>query len=162
MKEIREMVTQQMETAGFVRPTLFLVGAKFRLGYTCTSYPTKMDNAIAPMRRLGKRLAAENPEVGRLLRAYIAQIVLFAHRSGDQEPREVLLIHGVEVGTNKQQAAVFEALRDRTQDSMPFQKLEELRLHREAPTPEYPPLQAFVDGYLAFDWRQPCLSPSVR
>jgi len=151
LQEIKEMVIEQMETTGFVRPTLFVVGDKSRFRYICTSFPSELDDAIAPMYRFGKRLAAENPKVGRLLRAYIAQIALYTRHSGEQEPREVLLIHGVDAATNKQGAVVFEVLRDRSQDDMPFQKLTELHPHKDAFIPEYPPLQAFVEGYLAFD-----------
>ncbi len=42
------MVTQRMETNGFVRPTLFLVGSKSRLGYTFTSIPSHLDDAAQP------------------------------------------------------------------------------------------------------------------
>jgi hypothetical protein len=149
LQEIKQMVTEQMETTGSIRPTLFLVGEQSRFGFTCTSYPSELDDAISPMCTLGKRLAAENSEIGRLLRVYFAAIALFTSRSKDFEPREVLTIHGVDVATNKQTAVVFEVLRDRSQNSLPFQKLEEL--HNNAPVPEHPALQAFVNGYLSFD-----------
>lgn len=151
LQEIKNMVTEQMETTGFVRPTLFVVGDKSQFRYICTSFPAELDDAIAPMYRFGKHLAAENPEAGRLLRAYIAQIALYTRHSGAEEPREVLLIHGVDVATNTQAAVMFEVFRDRNQDSMPFQELKELRLHKDAPVPQYPPLQAFVEGYVSFD-----------
>lgn len=145
------MVVEQMKTTGFVRPTLFVVGDKSRFRYICTSFPSELDDATAPMYRFSKRLAAENPEAGRLLRAYIAQIALYTRHSRAEETREVLLIHGVDAVTNKQAAIMFEVFRDRKQDNMPFQELKELRLHKDASVPQYPPLQALVEGYLAFD-----------
>src|SRR5947209_8485069 len=104
LQEVRQMVTQHMETRGFVQPTFFLVGSKSRLGYTVTSLPGDLDEAAAVMFNLGKRLAAEHPEVGRLVRAYLAIIGLFTFPSDERAPREVLLIHGVETATNEQQA----------------------------------------------------------
>jgi len=142
-------VTRQMETSGFVRPTFFLVGSKSRLGYTSTNFPGDLDEAAAAMLSLGKHLAAEHPEVGKLVRAYLAIIGLITFPSDDRTSREVLLIHGVETATNEQQADVYEVLRDRTQHSMPFTALKEFP--SKDPIPEQPVLQAFVDGYLSFD-----------
>jgi hypothetical protein len=45
LQEIRQMVTQQMETSGFVWPTLFLVGTMSRRGHTFTSIPDDLDEA---------------------------------------------------------------------------------------------------------------------
>ena len=125
LQEVRQMVTQQMKTNGFVRPTFFLVGTKSRLGYTLTSLPSHQDEAAVAMRDLGKQVAAEHPEVGRLVRAYFASIAGITHQSDQQAFRELLLIHGVETATNEQQAIVFEVLRDRTQPSLPFKALKE-------------------------------------
>jgi hypothetical protein len=149
LQEVRQMVTQQMEAYGFVRPTLFLVGTASRLGYTCTSFPGDLSRAVTSMRSLGQRLAAEHPEVGRLVRAYFAAIGLFTFPSDERAPREVLLIHGLEIATSEQQAVVYEVLRDRTQHSQPFTALQEF--HSKDYTPEHPALQAFVDGYMSFD-----------
>src|SRR5437773_10013786 len=101
LQEVRQMVTQQMETSGFVRPTFFLVGSKSRLGYTLTSLPSNLDEATAVMPTLGKQLAAEHSEVGTLVQAYLAIIGLITFPSDDRASREVLLIHGVETATNK-------------------------------------------------------------
>src|SRR5712692_6402811 len=76
LQEVRQMVTQQMETSGFVRPTFFLVGSKSRLRYILTSVPGDLDEATAVMLSLGKRLTAEHLEVGKLVRAYLAIIGL--------------------------------------------------------------------------------------
>jgi hypothetical protein len=149
LQEVRQMVMRQMETNGFVRPTLFLVGSKSRLGYTLTSLPDNLDEATSLMPSLGKQLAAEHLEVGKLVRAYLAIIGLITFPSDDRASREVLLIHGVETATNEQQAVVYEVLRDRTQHSMPFTALQEFA--SKDPIPEQPVLQAFVDGYLSFD-----------
>ena len=149
LQEVRQMVIRQMETRGFVQPTLFVVGTTSRLGYTCTSFPAHLDEAEVSMRSLGKQLASEHPEAGRLVRAYLATIALFTFPTDERAPREVLLIHGVETATNEQQAIVFEVSRDRTQHSMPFRGLQEF--HSKDPIPEHPALQAFVDGYLSFD-----------
>lgn len=149
LQEVRQMGTQQMETSGFVRPTFFLVGTKSRLGYTFTSMPSDLDEAASIMTNLGKQLAAEHPEVGKLVRAYLAFIGLITFPSDDRSSREVLLIHGVETAINEQQAVVYEVLRDRTQQSMPFIALKEF-LSKD-PIPEQPILQAFVNGYLSFD-----------
>jgi len=149
LQEVRQMVTRQMETSGFVRPTFFLVGSKSRLGYTLTSIPDDMDEATAVMLSLGKQLAAEHLEVGKLVRAYLAIIGLITFPSDVRASREVLIIHGVETATNEQQAVVYEVLRDRTQHSMPFTALQEFP--SKDPIPEQPVLQAFVDGYLSFD-----------
>ena len=149
LQEVRQMVTRQMETSGFVRPTFFLVGSKSRLGYTLTSLPGDLDEAAAVMPSLGKQLATEHPEVGRLVRAYLAMIGLFTFRSDERASQEVLLIHGVETATNEHQAVVYEVLRDRTQHSLPFTALQEFP--SKDPIPEQPILQAFVNGYLAFD-----------
>lgn len=149
LQEVRQMVTQHMETSGFVRPTLFLVGSKSRLGYTLTSIPSDLDEAAAAMFSLGKQLAAAHPEVGKLVRAYLALIGLITFPSDDRASREVLLIHGVETATNEQQTVVYEVLRDRTQRSMPFTALQEFP--SKDPIPEQPVLQAFVNGYLSFD-----------
>jgi hypothetical protein len=149
LREVRQMVTQHMVTSGFVRPTLFLVGSKSRLGYTVTSILGDLDEAAVAMFSIGKQLAAEHPEVGRLVRAYLAIIGLFTFRSDERAPREVLLIHGVETATNEQQAIVYEVLRDRTQNSLPFTGLQEFP--SKAPIAEQPALQAFVNGYLSFD-----------
>jgi hypothetical protein len=89
------------------------------------------------------------PKVGRLVRAYLTIIGLFTFRSDERAPREVLLIHGVDTAINKQQAVVFEVLRDCTQHSLPFTALQEFQ--SKHPVPEHPILQAFVDGYLSFD-----------
>ena len=149
LQEVRQLVTRQMETSGFVRPTFFLVGSKSRFGYTLMSLPRNLDEATAVMPTLGKQLAAEHPEVGTLVRAYLALIGLITFPSDNRSSREVLLIHGVETATNEQQAVVYEVLRDRTQHSMPFTALQEFP--SKDPIPELPALQAFVDGYLSFD-----------
>jgi hypothetical protein len=150
LREVRQVVAQHMETNGFVRPTLFLIGSKSRLGYTMTSIPSDLDEAAAATFSLGNQLAADHPEVGKLIRAYFAVIGLVSLPfSDEQEPREVLIVHGVETATNEQQAVVFEVLRDRTQHSLPFTKLQEFP--SKAPIPEHPILQAFVNGYLSFD-----------
>lgn len=149
LQEIRDMITRQMETTRFVPPTFFLVGTMSRLGYTCTSFPQKMDEAVAPIRRLGQQLAAEHPEVGKLLCAYIAAIGLFTSLADERAPREVLTVHGIEVATNEQEAVVFEVVRDRTQHDMPFNSLKKL-LSKSA-IPEHSVLQAFVDGFLSLD-----------
>lgn len=149
LQEVRQMVTRQMEISGFVQPTLFLVGSKSRLGYTFTSMPSNLDEAASVMPSLGKQLAAEHPEVGKLVRAYLAMIGLITFPSDDRAPREVMLIHGVETATNVQQAIVYEVLRDRIQHSMPFTALKEFP--SKDPIPEQPILQAFVNGYLLFD-----------
>lgn len=149
LQEVRQMVTRHMEINGFVRPTFFLVGSKSRLGYTVTSVPGDLDEGTAVMLSLGKQLAAEHPEVGRLIRVYFAVIGLISFPSDDRVSREVLLIHGVETATNEQQAVVFEVLRDRTQHSLPFTRLQEF--HSDAPVPKHPILQAFADGYMSFD-----------
>lgn len=108
-----------------------------------------LDEAVAPMRRLGQQLVAEHPEVGKLLGAYFSGIALYTSPLDERAPREVLMIHGVEVATNRQEAEVFEVLRDRVQHSMPFEALKQL--HSNKPVPEHPVIQAFVDGYLPFD-----------
>lgn len=149
LQEVRQMVTRHMETSGFVRPTLFLVGSKSRLGYSLTSLPGDLDEAASVMSNLGKQLAAEHPEVGKLVQAYFAIIGLFTFRSDERAPREVLLIHGVETATNEQQAVIYEVLRDRSQHSLPFTALQEFP--SKDPIPEQPILQAFVNGYLSFD-----------
>lgn len=149
LQEVRQMVTRHMETNGFVRPSLFVVGSKSRLGYTVTSVTSDLDKAAGTTFSLGKQLAAEHPEVGTLVRAYFAIIGLFTFRSDERAPREVLLIHGIEAATNEQKAIVFEVLRDRTQHSLPFTGLQEFP--SKAPIPEHPILQAFVNGYLSFD-----------
>lgn len=46
LQEIREMVTEQMEAEGFIRPTVLLVGTKPRLGVTFTSFPGGLDAAV--------------------------------------------------------------------------------------------------------------------
>ncbi len=148
--DVKYMVTEQMKTSGFVHPTFFLVGSKSRLGYTLTSIPGDLDEAADVMLSLGKQLAAKHSEVGTLVRANLAIIGLISLPfSGEQEPREVLIVHGVETATNEQQAVVFEVLRDRTQHSLPFTGLQEFP--SKAPIPEHPILQAFVKGYMSFD-----------
>ena len=149
LQEVRQIVTQYMETSGFVQPTLFLVGSNSRLGHTMTSLPGDLDEATAAMFSFGKQLAAEHPEVGKLVRAYLALIGLIAFPSNDRVSREVLFIHGVEIATNEQQAVVYEVLRDRTQHSLPFTGLQEFPSN--APIPEQPILQAFVNSYMSFD-----------
>lgn len=149
LQEVRQMVTRHMEINGFVRPTLFLVGSKSQLGYAMTSIPGDLDEAAVAMFNMGKQLAAGHPEVGKLVRAYLAIIGLFTFRSDERAPREVLLIHGVEIATNGQQAVIYEVLRDRSQHSMPFTALQEFP--SKDPIPEQPVLQAFVNGYLSFD-----------
>jgi hypothetical protein len=70
----------------------------------------------------------------------------------EQEPQEILTIHGVETATNEQQAIIFRVLRDRTKHSLPFpfQALEEVPA-RDHLVPEHPLLQAFADGYMSLD-----------
>jgi hypothetical protein len=153
LQEIKEMVTEQMETEGFMRPTILLVGTKSRLGYTFTSFPGGLDAAVAKtMRRQGQQTALEHPEVGKLVRAYFAAIALLTPMADEQEPQEILTIHGVETATNEQQAIIFRVLRDRTKHSLPFpfQALEEVPA-RDHLVPEHPLLQAFADGYMSLD-----------
>jgi hypothetical protein len=149
LQEVRQMVTRHMEISGFVRPTLFLVGSKSRLGYTVKSIPSDLNEVAAIMFRLGQQLATEHPEVGRLVRVYFAMIGLFTSHSDEQEAQEVLIIHGVEIATNEQQAALFEVLRDRTQHSLPFHGFKEV--YADGPIPEHPISQSFVKDYLSFD-----------
>ncbi len=149
LQEVRQMITRQMQTEGFVPPTFFLVGTTSQLGYTCTSFHKDMDEAIAPIRKLGQQLAGEHPEVGKLMRAYFAAVGLRTSSSDEQPPQEVLTIHGVKVATNEQEAVLWEVLRDHNQHDMPFKALKEL--HPDGAVPEHPVLQAFVDGYLSFD-----------
>src|SRR5258707_9099695 len=153
LQEIKDMVREQMVAEGFMRPTILLVGTKSRLGYTFTSFPGGLDAAVAKtMRSQGEQTALEHPEVGKLVRAYFMAIALLTPKAGEQEPQEVLTIHGVETATNEQQATIYRVLRDRTKHSLPFpfQSLEELPI-KDRLVPEHPLLQAFVDGYMSLD-----------
>ncbi len=153
LQEIREMVKEQMVAEGFMRPTILLVGTKSRLGYTFTSFPGGLDAAVTKtMRSQGQQTALEHPEVGKLIRAYFAAIALLAPKTSEQEPQEVLTIHGVDTTTNEQQAIIFRVLRDRTKHSLPlpFQALEEVPV-KDHLVPEHPLLQAFIDGYMSLD-----------
>src|SRR5215472_4293899 len=104
LQEIREMVTEQMEAEGFMRPTMLLVGTKSRLGVTFTSFPGGLDAAVAKtMRSQGRQRAIEHPEVGKLVRAYFAAIALLTPTTDEQEPQEIVIIHGIETATDEQQ-----------------------------------------------------------
>ena len=152
LQEIKDMVTEQMETDGFMRPTMLLVGTKSRLGVTFTSFPGGLDAAVAKsMRSQDRQRAIEHPEVGKLVRAYFAAIALLTPTTSEQEPQEVLIIHGVETSTNEHQTIIFEVLRDHTKHSIPasFKALQESS-YRE-PMSAHPLLQAFVDGYMSMD-----------
>lgn len=151
LQEVRQMVTQEMEVTGFVLPTFLFVGTKSRLCYTFTSLPENRDEAATAMQDLDKQVAAEHLEVCSLVRAYFACIAGIARLSDQQAFRELLLIHGIDIATNEQQAIVFEVLRDHTQPSVPFKALKEFPIPGNAPVPEQPTLQAFVSSYLSFD-----------
>jgi hypothetical protein len=152
LQEIKDMVREQMEAEGFMRPTMLLVGTKSRLGVTFTSFPGGLDAAVAKtMRSQGRQRAIEHPEVGKLVRAYFAAIALLTPTTSEQEPQEVLIIHGIDTATNEHQTTIFEVLRDHTKHSIPapFKALRE-SFYRE-PVSAHPILQAFVDGYMSLD-----------
>ena len=135
-----------------MRPTILLVGTKSRLGVTFTSFPGGLDAAVAKtMRSQGRQRAIEHPEVGKLVRAYFAAVALLTPPIGEQEPQEILIIHGIDTTTNEQQTIIFEVLRDHTKHSIPapFKALRESSY--QEPMSAHPILQAFVDGYVSLD-----------
>lgn len=152
LQEIKEMVTEQMQAEGFMRPTMLLVGTKSWLGVTFTSFPGGLDAAVAKtMLNQGKQRAIEHPEVGKLVRAYFASIALLTPTTGEQEPQEVLIIHGIDTAVTEHQTIIFEVLRDHTEHSIPapFKALRESSY--QEPMSAHPILQAFVDGYQSLD-----------
>lgn len=152
LQEVKQMVTKQMEADGFIRPTILLVGTKSRLGTTFTSFPGGFDAAVAKtMRSQGKQTAIEHPEVGKLVRAYFATSALLTPTTGEQEPQEVVIIHGIGTGTGKHETTIFEVLRDHTKPSIfaPFKALQESSY--QEPASAHPILQNFVDGYMSLD-----------
>lgn len=141
-----------MEAEGFIRPTILLVGIKSRLGTTFTSFPGGFDATVAKtMRSQGRQTAIEHPEVGKLVRAYFASSALLTPTAGEQEPVEIVVIHGIETGTSKHETTIFEVLRDQTKgdDLAPFKALRESSY--QEPASAHPILQNFADGYMSLD-----------
>lgn len=152
LQEIKQMVIEQMEADGFIQPTMLLVGAKSRLGMTFYEFPGGFDATVAKtMRSQGKQTAIEHPEVGKLIRAYFAASAVLRPTTDEQEPQEVVIIHGIGTGTGKHKTIIFEVLWDHTKDSIPapFKALQESSY--QEPASAHPILQNFVDGYMSLD-----------
>jgi hypothetical protein len=152
LQEIKQMAIQQMEASDFMRPTILLVGNKSRLGITFTSFPSGLDATVeSTIRSQGMKEAIEHPEIGKLVRAYFAATALLTPTSGEQEPQEVLVIHGVEIGSDEHQTIIFKVLRDHAKHSIPapFKSLQ--KSSYQEPMSAHPILLAFVDGYLSLD-----------
>lgn len=152
LQEIKQMVTEQMEAEGFLRPTILLVGTKSDLGYTFTSLPSGFDAAIAKtLRSQGKQAAIEHPEVGKLVRAYFAASALLTPTAGEQEPVEIVVIHGIETDSGKHETTIFEVLRDHTKPSIPAPFKALRKSSYQEPASAHPILQNFIDGYMSLD-----------
>lgn len=152
LQEIKQMVAEQMEAEGFLRPTILLVGTKSRLGMTFTSFPGGFDATVAKtMRSQGRQTAIEHPEVGKLVRAYFAASAVLRPTTDEQEPQEVVIIHGIEIGTGSHETVIFEVLRDHTKPSIPAPFKALRKSSYQEPASAHPILQNFVDGYMSLD-----------
>ena len=143
LAEVEETAQQWLKTDNFVPPTLFLVGTKSRLGYTFVALPDVFDEQTKILvREAGKQTDKEHPEVGQIIRAYAALLMGAVPRDKKSPARELLLIHGMNIADNEQQAITFEVFRD---EHMTFKSFKQLPM--QYPIPEHPVLQNFVESY---------------
>ena len=135
--EVVQDATMQMLKFAYHPPTLFISGTKSRRGYTFTAFQGSMEQTTSAMTDIGKEMAQKHPELG-----MIEHVFFVTHIVGGTK-KEGLLIHGLEISTNKQRAVAYEVIRDNQKN---FRELKQIPVPQET-VPDNPWIRAFVIGF---------------
>jgi hypothetical protein len=137
LNEVVQDATAQMLKFAYHPPTLFISGTKSRMGYTFTTFQGNMEQQTSAMTDIGKEMVQKHPELGTL-----EHVFFVTHITGSVK-KEGLIIHGLEISTNKQSAVAYEVIRDKQKN---FRELKHIPIPQET-VPDNPWIRAFVTGF---------------